>query len=171
MSIKAKFAREYRAKGNGSWAGKTVRVYTVTASTDEELQQYEEAQGDYLQHDEDTGKPLWKTTDLNVPSQVTLQWNYDSTRVHVEDKLSTQLQAQYQLAEKQARAAGLSVSLLHQALATHLGSNMFTATITAQPALVQAPVPQQSASSAVTPAELQEEPVAESETPFTEEGE
>ena len=165
MSIKAKFAREYLAKGNGSWAGKTVRVYLVTASTDEELQQYEEAQGDYLLHDEDTGKPLWKTTDLTLPSQVTLKWNYDGTRVYVEDKLSAQLASQYALAEKQARAAGLSVSLLHQALASHLGSSMFT-TPTAQSAPVQAVAPQQTASSAVAP---QEEPVAEGETPFTDE--
>jgi len=57
MSIKAKFARTYRAT-KGLQKGKLVRVYLVSASTDEELQQYEESQGDYLQHDEDNGKAV-----------------------------------------------------------------------------------------------------------------
>lgn len=170
MSIKAKFARKYTAK-TGKWAGKTVRVYLVSSKSDEELQQYEESQGEYLLHDEDTGKPLWKTTNLSLPSVVTLEWNYDGTRVYVEDKMSEQLEAQYQLAEKQARAAGLSVSLLHQALATHLGSNMFATPVPAQSAPVQAIVTQQSESSSVSSSELQEETVADGETPFTEEGE
>jgi hypothetical protein len=170
MSITAKFARKYTAK-TGKWAGKTVRVYLVSSKTDEELQQYEESQGEYLLHDEDTGKPLWKTTNLSLPSVVTLEWNYDGTRVYVEDKVSEQLEAQYQLAEKQARAAGLSVSLLHQALATHLGSNMFATSVTAQSAPVQAIVAQQPASPAINPKDLEQGPVAESETPFLEEEE
>lgn len=162
MSIKAKFARAYRAKGTGSWAGKTVRVYTVTASTDEELQQYEETQGEYLQHDEDTGKPLWKTTDAFIPSVVTLAWNYDGTRVY--PKFDT-------VAKIQSATETLGTGLLGQAFAQR-ASDMLLASL-GLTAVVDTPVQttaqQQTESSAVTPAELQEEPVAESETPFTDE--
>ena len=169
MSITAKFARKYTAK-TGKWAGKTVRVYLVSSKTDEELQQYEETQGAYLLHDEDTGKPLWKTTDLSLPSVVTLNWNYDGTRVYVEDKVSEQLEIAGALAMKQARAFGVSASMLHQAVATQIASSCFTNT-TPQPAQEPATVAQQSASSSVTLKGLQEETDAEGETPFLEEEE
>ena len=159
MSIKAKFARTYRAS-KGLQKGKLVRVYLVSASTDEELQQYEESQGDYLQHDEDTGKPLWKTTDAFIPSSVTLEWNYDGSRVYA--KFDT-------VAKMQSAIDSLGTGLLAQATAqlaaqqlmASLGLSTTVATPAQQPA-----VPQQAESSAVTP---QEEPVAEGETPFTDE--
>lgn len=169
MSITAKFARKYTAK-TGKWAGKTVRVYLVSSKTDEELQQYEESQGAYLLHDEDTGKPLWKTDDLSLPSVVTLKWNYDGTRVYVEDKMSEQLEIAGALAMKQARAFGVSASMFHQAVATQIASSCFTNT-TPQPAQEPATVAQQPASPAINPKDLEQEPVAEGGTPFTEEGE
>lgn len=163
MSIKAKFARTYRAT-KGLQKGKLVRVYLVSASTDEELQQYEESQGDYLQHDEDTGKPLWKTTDPFIPSSVTLEWNYDGSRVYA--KFDTVAKMQSAIDSSTGLLAQALAQLAAQQLMASLGLSTTVATPAQQPA-----VPQQSASSAVTPAELQEEPVAESETPFTEEGE
>jgi hypothetical protein len=159
MSIKAKFARTYRAS-KGLQKGKLVRVYLVSASTDEELQQYEESQGDYLQHDDDTGKPLWKTTDAFIPSVVTLEWNYDGSRVY--PKFDT-------VSKIQSATESLGTGLLGQAFAQR-ASDMLLASLglTAFDAPVATPatVPQQSEPSAVTP---QEEPVAEGETPFTDE--
>ena len=160
MSLKAKFARTYRAS-KGLQKGKLVRVYLVSASTDEELQQYEESQGDYLQHDEDTGKPLWKTTDAFIPSVVTLEWNYDGSRVYA--KFDT-------VAKMQSAIDSLGTGLLAQATAQLAAQQLMaslglsTTVATAQ----QPAVPQQTESSAVTP---QEEPVAESETPFSDESE
>ena len=165
MSIKAKFARAYRAKGNGSWAGKTVRVYLVTASTDEELQQYEEAQGDYLQHDDDTGKPLWKTIDTFIPSVVTLEWNYDGTGVYA--KFDT-------VAKIQSATESLGTGLLAQAFAQRASDMLFNSLgITALDAVLATPTaPQQTGSSAGAPEGTQQkEPVAEGETPFTDESE
>lgn len=160
MSLKAKFARTYRAS-KGLQKGKLVRVYLVSASTDEELQQYEESQGDYLQHDEDTGKPLWKTTDAFIPSLVTLEWNYDGSRVYA--KFDT-------VAKMQSAIDSLGTGLLAQATAQLAAQQLMaslglsTTVATAQ----QPAVPQQAEPSAVTP---QEEPVAESETPFSDESE
>ena len=160
MSIKAKFARTYRAT-KGLQKGKLVRVYLVSASTDEELQQYEESQGDYLQHDEDTGKPLWKTTDAFIPSSVTLEWNYDGSRVYA--KFDT-------VAKMQSAIDSLGTGLLAQATAQlaaqQLMASLGLSTTVAAPAQQPASVPQQAESSAVAP---QEEPVAEGETPFTDE--
>lgn len=168
MSLTAKFARKYPAK-TGKWAGKTVHVYLVSSKSDEELQQYEESQGIYLLNDDVTGKPLWKTDDLSLPSVVTLKWNYDGTRVYVEDKVSEQLEIAGALAIKQARAFGVSASMLQQAVATQIASSSINTT--PQPVQKPATVAQQTESSSVTPGDLQEETVAESETPFTEEGE
>jgi len=159
MSIKAKFARTYRAS-KGLQKGKLVRVYLVSASTPQELESYEESQGDYLQHDEDTGKPLWKTTDAFIPSSVTLEWNYDKSRVYA--KFDT-------VAKMQSAIDSLGTGLLAQATAqlaaqqlmASLGLSTTVAAPVAEPA-----VPQQADASTVTP---QEEPVAEGETPFTDE--
>lgn len=159
MSIKAKFARTYRAK-TGKWTGKMVRVYLVTASTDEELQQYEDIS--QFQPDEDTGKPTWKTTDAFIPSVVTLEWNYDGTRVYA--KFDT-------VAKMQSAIDSLGTGLLAQATAQlaaqQLMASLGLSTTVAAPAQ-QASVPQQAESSVVTP---QEEPVAEGETPFSDESE
>ena len=164
MSIKAKFARTYRAS-KGLQKGKLVRVYLVSASTDEELQQYEESQGDYLQHDEDTGKPLWKTTDAFIPSSVTLEWNYDGSRVYA--KFDT-------VAKIQSATESLGTGLLAQAfaqltarqLASSLGLDITVDSTAPQPANA----PQQTESSVVVPkVQPQKEPVAEGETPFTDE--
>jgi hypothetical protein len=160
MALKAKFARKYRAK-TGKWAGKTVRTYIVTASTDEELQQYEDIS--QYQPDTDTGKPTFKTTDLTLPSVLTLEWNYDGTGVYVEDKMSTHLETESAYMHKRARAFGMSTTLLHQALAAEWARSSFA---TEPIQSVQATVPQQAESSAVTP---QQETVAEGETPFTDE--
>lgn len=160
MSINAKFARAYRAKGNGSWAGKTVRVYTVTASTDEELQQYEESQGDYLQHDEDTGKPLWKTTDAFIPSSVTLTWNYDGTRVY--PKFDT-------VAKIQSATDTLGTGLLGQAFAQRASDILLTSLgLTAVDALMQTTA-QQTQGSSMTPKDSEKDPVPEGGTPFNDE--
>ena len=158
MSIKAKFARTYRAS-KGLQKGKLVRVYLVSASTDEELQQYEESQGDYLQHDEDTGKPLWKTTDPFIPSSVTLEWNYDGSRVYA--KFDTVAKMQSAIDSSTGLLAQATAQLAAQQLMASLGLSTTVAAPAQQPA-----VPQQAEPSAVTP---QEEPVAEGETPFTDE--
>jgi hypothetical protein len=165
MSITAKFARKYTAKG-GKWIGKTIHVYLVSSKSDEELQHYEESCGIYLQHDDDTGKPLWKTDDLSLPSVVTLKWNYDGTRVYVEDKMSEQLEIAGAVAMKQARAFGVSASMLHQAVAAQIASSNFTNTTT-PPVQKPASVPQQQQNPNPQP-ELEPQ-VAEGETPFTDE--
>lgn len=160
MSIKAKFARTYRAS-KGLQKGKLVRVYLVSASTPQELEAYEESQGDYLQHDEDTGKPLWKTTDAFMPSVVTLEWNYDSSRVYA--KFDT-------VAKMQSAIDSLGTGLLAQATAQlaaqQLMASLGLSTTVAAPVAEPVSVPQQADTSTVTP---QEEPVAEGETPFTDE--
>jgi len=164
MSITAKFARKYTAK-DGKWAGKTVRVYLVSSNTDEELQQYEESQGTYLLNDEDTGKPLWKTTDAFMPSTVTLEWNYDGSRVY--PKFET-------VSSIQSATDTLGTGILGQAFA-QLAAQQLLSSLGLKP-LVAAPVAntavaQQSESSTVIPKDLQEESVAEGETPFLEEEE
>lgn len=163
MSIKAKFARTYRAT-KGLQKGKLVRVYLVSASTDEELQQYEESQGDYLQHDEDTGKPLWKTTDAFIPSSVTLEWNYDGSRVYA--KFDT-------VAKMQSAIDSLGTGLLAQATAQlaaqQLMASLGLSTTVATPA--QQPAVPQTQGSSMTPKDSEEDPVPEGGTPFTEEGE
>lgn len=160
MSIKAKFARTYRAT-KGLQKGKLIRVYLVSASTPQELESYEESQGDYLQHDEDTGKPLWKTTDAFIPSSVTLEWNYDKSRVYA--KFDT-------VAKMQSAIDSLGTGLLAQATAQlaaqQLMASLGLSTTVAAPVAEPASVPQQADTSTVTP---QEEPVAEGETPFTDE--
>jgi hypothetical protein len=160
MSIKAKFARTYRAS-KGLQKGKLVRVYLVSASTPQELEEYEESQGDYLQHDEDTGKPLWKTTDAFIPSSVTLEWNYDKSRVYA--KFDT-------VAKMQSAIDSLGTGLLAQATAQlaaqQLMASLGLSTTVAAPVATPDSVPQQASPSTVTP---QEEPVAEGETPFTDE--
>lgn len=160
MSIKAKFARTYRAS-KGLQKGKLVRVYLVSASTPQELESYEESQGDYLQHDEDTGKPLWKTTDAFIPSVVTLEWNYDKSRVYA--KFDT-------VAKMQSAIDSLGTGLLAQATAQlaaqQLMASLGLSTTVAAPVATPDSVPQQADASTVTP---QEEPVAEGETPFTDE--
>jgi hypothetical protein len=159
MSIKAKFARTYRAT-KGLQKGKLVRVYLVSASTPQELESYEESQGDYLQHDEDTGKPLWKTTDAFIPSSVTLEWNYDKSRVYA--KFDT-------VAKIQSAIDSLGTGLLAQAFAQRTTDMLVASlglTAVAAPVAEPASVPQQADASTVTP---QEEPVAEGETPFTDE--
>ena len=160
MSIKAKFARTYRAS-KGQWAGKIVRTYTITASTDEELQQYEEAQGDYLQHDDDTGKPLWKTIDAFMPSVVTLEWNYEGNRTYPKFDAVSKLQS-----ATDSVGTGLLGQAFAQLAAQKLMASLGLSTTVAAPVATPATVPQQSESSAVKP---QEEPVAEGETPFTDE--
>ena len=160
MSIKAKFARTYRAS-KGLQKGKLVRVYLVSASTPQELEEYEDSLGDYLQHDEDTGKPLWKTTDAFIPSVVTLEWNYDKSRVYA--KFDT-------VAKMQSAIDSLGTGLLAQATAQlaaqQLMASLGLSTTVAAPVAEPASVPQQASPSTVTP---QEEPVAEGETPFTDE--
>jgi len=158
MSIKAKFARTYRAT-KGLQKGKLIRVYLVSASTPQELESFEESQGDYLQHDEDTGKPLWKTTDAFMPSQVTLEWNYDNSRVY--PKFDT-------VSKIQSATESLGTGLLGQAFAQR-ASDMLLASLglTALDAPVATTaVPQQADASTVTP---EEETVVEGETPFTDE--
>jgi hypothetical protein len=158
MSIKAKFARTYRAS-KGLQKGKLVRVYLVSASTPQELESFEESQGDYLQHDEDTGKPLWKTTDAFMPSQVTLEWNYDNSRVYPKFDTTSRLQS---------ATESLGTGLLGQAFAQRASDMLLASlglTAVIAPVATTA-VPQQADTSTVTP---EEEPVVEGDTPFTDE--
>lgn len=159
MSIKAKFARTYRAS-KGLQKGKLVRVYLVSASTPQELESYEESQGDYLQHDEDTGKPLWKTTDAFMPSQVTLEWNYDNSRVYPKFDDVAKLQS-----ATNTLGTGLLGQAFAQLVAQDLRASLGLSTLASAPVATPA-VPQQADASTVTP---QEEPVVEGETPFTDE--
>ena len=159
MSIKAKFARTYRAT-KGLQKGKLIRVYLVSASTPQELESFEESQGDYLQHDEDTGKPLWKTTDAFIPSQVTLEWNYDNSRVYAKFDTVAKLQSYCD----SLGTGGLARAFEQLAAQQLMASTGFSTLGLATP---QAPsVPQQADASTVTP---EEEPVVEGETPFTDE--
>ena len=159
MSIKAKFARTYRAS-KGLQKGKLVRVYLVSASTPQELESYEESQGDYLQHDEDTGKPLWKTTDAFMPSQVTLEWNYDNSRVYPKFDDVAKLQS-----ATNTLGTGLLGQAFAQLVAQDLRASLGLSTLASAPVATPA-VPPQADASTVTP---QEEPVVEGETPFTDE--
>lgn len=160
MSIKAKFARTYRAT-KGLQKGKLIRVYLVSASTTQELESYEESQGDYLQHDDDdTGKPLWKTTDAFMPSQVTLEWNYDNSRVYPKFDTVSKLQS-----ATESLGTGLLGHAFAQLAAQDLRASLGLSTLATAPVATSA-VPQQADASTVTP---QEEPVVESETPFTDE--
>ena len=159
MSIKAKFARTYRAT-KGLQKGKLIRVYFVSASTPQELESFEESQGDYLQHDEDTGKPLWKTTDAFMPSQVTLEWNYDNSRVYPKFDAVSKLQS-----ATDSVGTGLLGQAFAQLAAQQLMATLGLSTAVAAP-VADAAVPQQADTSTVTP---EEETVVEGETPFTDE--
>jgi hypothetical protein len=160
MSITAKFARKYTAK-DGKWAGKTVRVYLVSSKSDEELQHYEESCGIYLQHDDDTGKPLWKTTDPFIPPTVTLEWNYDGSRVY--PKFDT-------VSKIQSAIDSLGTGLLAQAFAQRTTDMLVASlglTAVVAPVAEPASVPQQQQNPNPQP-ELEPQ-VAEGETPFTDE--
>lgn len=158
--LQAKFARKFIAK-TGKWAGKTVRVYLVSSNSDEELQQYEESQGINLKHDDDTGKPLWFTTDAFIPSTVPLEWNYDGNRVYAKFDTVSKIQSAVD-----TLGTGLLGQTFAQAATQHLLTSLGLSTTVAAPVATSVTVPQQADASTVTP---QEEPVAEGETPFTDE--
>jgi hypothetical protein len=161
MSITAKFARKYTAK-DGKWAGKTVRVYLVSSKSDEELQHYEESCGIYLQHDDDTGKPLWKTTDAFIPSTVTLEWNYDGSRVYPKFDTVSKLQSAID-----SLGTGLLAQSFSQLASQQLMASLGLSSTVAAPVETPASVPQQQQNPNPQP-ELEPQ-VAEGETPFTDE--
>lgn len=157
--LQAKFARKFIAK-TGKWAGKTVRVYLVSSKSDEELQQYEEAQGINLKHDDDTGKPLWFTTDAFIPSTVPLEWNYDGSRVYAKFDTVSKIQSAVD-----SLGTGLLAQSFSQLASQQLMATLGLSTTVAAPVADPVTVPQQSGSSG-TP---EPEPIAEGETPFTDE--
>jgi len=56
--LRAKKTRSYRSKN-----GNTVFTYEVSGTT-EELEQFKSVQGDYYREDDESGKPLWFSTNF-----------------------------------------------------------------------------------------------------------
>jgi hypothetical protein len=63
MALKAKFVKNYKTRKtvNGESVLQTRFIYNVSG-TEEELKAYEEAQGEYYQTDDKTGKALYFST-------------------------------------------------------------------------------------------------------------
>jgi hypothetical protein len=63
MSLKAQFKGNYKKRTLVNGESKLITVFTYNVNgTEEELKEYEEAQGEYYQIDDKTGKPLFFTT-------------------------------------------------------------------------------------------------------------
>lgn len=96
MALKAKFHGNYRKSTtvNGVPTVVTVFRYTVNG-TEEELQQYEEIQGDNYKVDDKTGKPLYFTTRYVMDNvELTISENADGDkRIVVDDSEFAKLQS------------------------------------------------------------------------------
>jgi hypothetical protein len=69
MALTGKFQRKYRKAVTGT----TVFVYNVSGS-EQDLQKFQDAEGDNYRLDEQTGKPIWFTTrfiDDNIELEIT----------------------------------------------------------------------------------------------------
>lgn len=144
--MKITFLNSYPSKN-----GKIMHRYAVSG-TESELARYEAIKGEYFRVDENTGKPVYTTSNATLGKSAELKFRYDGTDVYAVNPQVQTLQGVTQ----QFAGSALGDAICQQAAQAIIQMAIGTQTVVAQQQMVSTPV-------AAVPA-----PVEDDSNPFEE---